>query len=103
MAEALHLLRLARASPGGPVELPGSGWEVGHLSGLHLTRRQDGGERACTHVCLEGTLILDLPHGDFVRLRAGESYLTPAGQKRTLLPVGAATVLLVWGTGEAGG
>ncbi|MGI8747275.1 MAG: hypothetical protein ACR2J4_02835 [Deinococcus sp.] len=97
MPDALNLPRLARASPGQPVDLPGPGSGSPGLSVLHLTARQHGGERACTHVCLEGTLILDLPHGDFVQLRAGESYSAPAGQGRTWLPVGPATVLLVWG------
>ncbi|ULH16723.1 cupin domain-containing protein [Deinococcus sp. KNUC1210] len=90
MPDALHLLRLARSSPERPVELPG-----GSLRVLHLTARQDGGAAACWYVCLEGTLILDLPHGDFVQVRAGESYQAPAGEARTLMPVGAVTVLLI--------
>ena len=92
MPDALHLPRLARTSPERSVELPG-----GTLSVLHLTARQGGGEAACWYVCLEGTLILDLPHGDFVQLKVGESYHAPVGQARTLTPVGAVTVLLISG------
>ncbi|GGR30006.1 hypothetical protein [Deinococcus ruber] len=92
MPDALHLLRLARSSPERPVELPG-----GSLRVLHLTTRQHGGAAACWYVCLEGTLILDLPHGDFVQVRAGESYQAPEGEARTLTPVGAVTVLLILG------
>lgn len=87
---ALHLLRLAQSSPERALELPG-----GALNVLHLTKAQDGGEAACWYVCLEGTLILDLPHGDFVQLRAGEGYQAASGQPRRLTPVRAATVLLV--------
>ena len=68
MPETLHLLRLAQSSPERPLELPGGGLTV-----LHLTRPQESGDSACWYVCLEGTLILDLPHGDFVQLRTGES------------------------------
>ncbi|WP_425146056.1 cupin domain-containing protein [Deinococcus sp.] len=92
MPDALHLLRLARTSPGLAVSLPGDG-----LSVLHLTARQDGGEAACWYVCLEGTLILDLPHGDFAELRPGDGYAAAAGTARTLLPLGSVTVLMVSG------
>ena len=90
MPETLHLLRLAQSSPERPLELPGGGLTV-----LHLTRPQESGDSACWYVCLEGTLILDLPHGDFVQLRPGESYQAPAGQARRLTPVRGATVLIV--------
>lgn len=86
---ALHLLRLAQSSPEQALELPGGG-----LSVLHLSRAQDGGAAGCWYVCLEGTLILDLPHGDFVQLKAGEAYQAPAGQARRLTPVRGATVLI---------
>jgi len=89
---ALHLLRLAQSSPEQALELPG-----GKLSVLHLSRGQDGGSGACWYVCLEGTLILDLPHGDFVQLKVGEGYQAPAGQPRRLTPVRGATVLIVPG------
>jgi hypothetical protein len=90
MPETLHLLRLAQSTPERALHLPGGG-----LSVLHLTKAQDGGDSACWYVCLEGTLILDLPHGDFVQLRPGESYQAPAGQPRRLTPVRGATVLMV--------
>jgi hypothetical protein len=89
MPDALHLPRLAQSSPERPLELPGGG-----LSVLHLSRPQDGGLLACWYVCLEGTLILDLAHGDFLQLRVGESYRAAAGETRTLTPVRAATVLI---------
>ena len=94
MPDALHLPRLAQSSPERPLELPGGG-----LSVLHLTRAQDGGSEARWYVCLEGTLILDLPHGDFVQLRPGEGYAAPDGQARRLTPVRGATVLIVPGSG----
>jgi hypothetical protein len=90
MPDALHLLRLAQSNPERLLELPGGG-----LSVLHLTRAQDGGQEACWYVCLGGSLILDLPHGDFVQLKVGESYQAAAGQLRRLTPVKAATVLRV--------
>ncbi|MFC4455631.1 hypothetical protein [Deinococcus sonorensis] len=90
MAEALHLLRLAQASPDVWVELPGS---AGRLGVVQVTRPQPGGDGACWYVCLGGTLILDLPHGDFVQLRVGESAAVPDGQAHTLTPVRQATVL----------
>ncbi|WP_407568917.1 hypothetical protein [Deinococcus altitudinis] len=90
MPETLHLFRLAQSSPERSLELPGGG-----LSVLNLTKAQDGGDSACWYVCLEGMLILDLPHGDFVQLRPGESYQAPAGQTRRLTPVRGATVLIV--------
>ncbi|WP_424949511.1 hypothetical protein [Deinococcus sp.] len=90
MPGALHLTRLAQSNPERALELPGGG-----LSVLHLTRAQPGGEAACWYVCLDGTLILDLPHGDFVQLKAGEGYNAQAGVARTLTPVRGATVLMV--------
>ncbi len=90
MPDSLHLIRLAQSSPERALELPGGG-----LSVLHLSTGQDGGEAACWYVCLEGSLILDLPHGDFVQLKPGESYQVPAGQARRLTPVRGATVLMI--------
>ena len=90
MPGVLHLLRLAQSSPERALELPGGG-----LSVLNVTKAQDGGAAARWYVCLEGTLILDLPHGDFVQLRPGEGYHVPAGQARRLTPVRSATVLLI--------
>lgn len=90
MPDAFHLIRLAQSNLERTLELPGGG-----LSVLHLTRPQDGGQVACWYVCLEGTLILDLPHGDFVQLKVGEGYQATAGQLRRLTPVGAATVLCI--------
>jgi hypothetical protein len=88
--DALHLLRLAQSSPEQALELPGGG-----LSVLHLTKAQSGGDLACWYICLEGALILDLAHGDFVQLKLGESYQMAAGQLRKLTPVRATTVLVV--------
>ena len=90
MPDALHLIRLAHSNPERALNLPGGG-----LSVLHLSSGQDGGAAACWYVCLEGSLILDLPHGDFVQLRPGESYQALAGQARRLTPVRGATVLMI--------
>ncbi|GGJ81340.1 hypothetical protein [Deinococcus aquiradiocola] len=89
MPEALHLARLAQSSPERALTLPGGAVRI-----LSLTKAQDGGTDACWFVCLNGTLLLDLPHGDFVTLRAGEAYRTEAGVARRLTPVGQVTVLL---------
>ena len=96
--EALHLARLAKATPDAPLDLPESG---GALATLHLTRRRPDEARDCWYVCLVGEVLIDLPVNQFVRLRAGETYRVPAGIVRTLTPVGEATLLVIQGRPDA--
>ena len=90
--EALHLARLAAATPDAPVGLPDSG---GQLHTLHLTRAQDGGAAERWYLCLTGELILDLPTNEFVHLRPGETFRVGAGVARTLTPLGEASLLVI--------
>ena len=46
------------------------------------------------YICLQGQLLLDLPYGDFVQLKAQEACRVAVGIPRTLTPVDRATVLL---------
>lgn len=91
---SLHLARLAQATPDAPLELPESG---GRLSSLHLTHKHSLEPIEAWYVVLSGELLIDLPHGQFVHLRAGETYRAPAGLARTLSPVREASVLIVRG------
>ena len=50
--------------------------------------------------CLAGEAVLDLPHGEFVRLRAAEGYRVTPAEPWTALPVKAGTVLLLVPEGE---
>ena len=45
-------------------------------------------------VLLEGELILDLPHGDFRILRAGDRLAVPGGTEGTWTPVTPSLLLL---------
>lgn len=87
--EALHLVRLAQATPDHTLDLP-----HGALRTLHLTRKRQDEARAGWYICLAGEVLLDLPHGDFVHLRAGEGCRLGPDTPRTLTPVGEATLLL---------
>lgn len=88
--QALHLARLAQASPGAWVALPGGALRVLALPGK-VTGPAGGGWLTC----VTGEALLDLPGGEFVRLRAAESYRVPADAPWTALPVRAGTVLLL--------
>ncbi|WP_291424102.1 hypothetical protein [Deinococcus sp.] len=66
----LHLIRLAQGSPGEWVTLPGA---AGRVIGLAAKL-----QRQSAHgwlLCLKGEAVIDLPGGDFVRLRVGEGFL----------------------------
>jgi len=90
--EALHLTRLAKATPDEALELPGTG---GALRALHLTRKQQADDMDCWIVCLAGEVLIDLPSNAFTHLRAGETCRVPADTPRSLTPVREATVLIV--------
>lgn len=49
-------------------------------------------------VCLHGEAVLDLPQGDFVRLRSGESFFVPPGW--SAVPCASETVLLLAAEGQ---
>ncbi|AFZ68724.1 hypothetical protein [Deinococcus peraridilitoris] len=89
---ALHLARLSQATPDEALDLPESG---GALCTLHLTRKRSDEAQGCWYVCLSGELLIDLPHGNFVHLRAQETCRVPEGVARTLTPVREATVLVI--------
>lgn len=86
--QALHLIRLAQGSPGQWVALPG-----GALRVLALTARLDAQQAHGWMVCLRGEAVLDLPDGDFVRLRPGEGFELRAAW--AALPTRDDTVLLL--------
>ena len=98
---ALHLGRLARATPGLPLDLPQA---AGRLHTLYLTAPFEDTPEERWYVCLSGQLLIDLPHGDFVHLRSQEACRVAAGLSRLLIPAGGrrdpaapseATVLLL--------
>lgn len=85
----LHFIRLAQGSPGEWVTLPGGGVRVIQLVG-RVNMEAHG-----WLLCLKGEAVVDLPDGDFVRLRAGEGYalasvweVLPTREGTTLLLVG---------------
>ena len=85
----LHFVRLAAGSPGVWVALPGGGLRVIQLVG------QVSMDVAGWVLCLKGEVVIDLPDGDFVRLRAGEGYqLTTSWD---VLPTRDGTTLLLMG------
>ena len=88
--QALHLARLAASTPGEWVALPGGLPRV-----LALGGKVPGPALTGWVTCLTGEALLDLPRGDFVRLRAAEAYRVAPDQPWTALPVRAGTVLLL--------
>lgn len=89
---ALHLARLAKATPDQPLDLPDS---AGALRTVHLTRKRPDEARERWYVCLAGEVFVDLPHGNFVHLHAQEVCRVEEGTARTLTPVGEATLLIL--------
>lgn len=83
----LHLPRLAQGMAGQWVQLPGSAARV-----LGLTGRVEEA-RPGSLVCLSGEVVVDLPTGDFVRLRSGETFRVGEGGWQALATA-AETVLL---------
>jgi hypothetical protein len=69
MDGVLNLLALARSAPGQAVGVPGTGLEVLALSAPQARTLQ----APLWLLVLEGELIVDLPHGDFRILKAGDS------------------------------
>lgn len=88
VAQPLNLLTLARSHPGG-TPVPGTGLEV--LAVQQSVRQRL--EQACWLLVLDGELIVDLPHGDFRILKAGESLRLPAGLEVSWQALGGAVVL----------
>ncbi|GAA5534727.1 hypothetical protein E5F05_18225 [Deinococcus metallilatus] len=87
---ALHLARLAAGTPGEWVALPG-----GLLRVLALKGKASGPAVSGWLTCLTGEALLDLPHGEFVRLRAAEGYRVTPEVPWEALPVKADTALLL--------
>lgn len=88
--QTLHLARLAQATPGEWVWLPGGELRVLSPSGKH------GGDPVTGWlVCLGGEVIVDLPHGNFVRLRPSEGYRVTAGEPWTAFGTREGSVLLL--------
>ncbi|MFB9993675.1 hypothetical protein ACFFLM_17060 [Deinococcus oregonensis] len=86
----LNLARLAAGAPGSWVMLPGAEVRV-----LALEGKQAGLPASGWLVCLTGEALIDLPEGDFVRLRASEAHRLTLGDEWEALPVKAATVLML--------
>jgi len=87
----LHLIRLAASSAGKPFALPQLGH---HLEVIFLEKPLVDTPETCTYLCLEGELLLDLKHGDFLHLKRGEATRLEQDVARTLTPVGKTTVLM---------
>ena len=87
----LHLIRLAASSAGKPFALPQLGRQ---LEVILLEKPLVDAPETCTYLCLEGELLLDLKHGDFLHLKRGEATRLEQGEERTLTPVGKTTVLM---------
>ncbi|MDB5044092.1 MAG: hypothetical protein JWQ08_142 [Deinococcus sp.] len=86
----LNLARLAAGAPGQWVTLPGA--EVRLLA---LEAKQSGPRASGWLVCLMGEALIDLPEGDFVRLRITEAHRLLPEDEWTMLPVKAGTVLML--------
>lgn len=92
----LHLPRLAAAAPDTWVTLPTGALPFAQ-SVLLLTRRLPGqaahpaGEAL---LCLTGEVVIDLPAGHWVRLRAGETLALPPAVLWHALPTGDGVTLL---------
>ncbi|MFC4427365.1 hypothetical protein [Deinococcus navajonensis] len=88
--QALHLARLAQATPGEWVVLPG-----GRVRTLNLSGRVEGPALTGWLVCLTGEAVVDLPLSNFVRLRASEGYRVGESEPWTAFDTRAGTVLLL--------
>lgn len=88
--QALHLARLAQGTPGEWVTLPG-----GELRVLALAGKTSGPSVSGWLTCIAGEAVLDLPQGEFVRLRAAEAHRVRPDEAWEALPVRAGTVLLL--------
>ena len=87
----LHLIRLAASNAGKPFALPQLGQ---NLEVILLEIPFKDTPETCTYFCLEGELLLDLKHSDFLHLKRGEATRLERGEARTLTPVGKTTVLM---------
>lgn len=89
-----HLARIAKAAAAASVPVPLAGVR---LETMFLRARRDHETHAteALYLALDGETVLDLPLGQFVHLRAGESTVVPAGTRHRLNPIGEAVVLLV--------
>lgn len=87
-AQAINLLTLAKGDPAGS-SVPGT-----ELEALYLTERE---QRELAEpwwlLVLEGELIIDLPHGDFRILKAGDALHLEAGLALGLQPLEAVVAL----------
>lgn len=88
--QALHLARLAGATPGQWVALPG-----GALRAIQLSGRYVGEPLTGWLVCLSGEAVLDLPLNNFVRLRPAEGYRVRPEEPWTAFATKDGTVLLL--------
>jgi len=86
----LNLARLAAGAPGTWVMLPGADVRV-----LALEGQQSGPAASGWLVCLTGEALIDLPEGDFVRLRATEAHRLTPGDEWSVLPVKPNTVVML--------
>ena len=89
--ETLHLIRLAASRAGKAFLLHQLGE---NLEVILLDKPLKDSLEGCTYLCLEGELLLDLKHGDFLHLKRGEATRLEIGVERTLTPVGKTTVLM---------
>ena len=89
----LHFVRLAAGSPGVWVALPGDG-PGGGLRVIQLVGSVSM-DASGWLLCLKGEVVIDLPDGDFVRLRAGEGYQLSTSW--AVLPTRDGTTLLLMG------
>lgn len=86
---ALNLISLARTGAGAAQAVPGTSFEVSLVE--ERTDLQLNEERWL--LLLSGELIIDLPHGDFRILQAGDSLRLPDGLDLACQPVQPSTVL----------
>lgn len=89
--QALHLTRLALVHAGEWFSLPNSQAKL-----IHLKRKMQMPETKSWVICLSGEAMIDLPDGEFVRLKASEGFELQATTWETL-PVRDGTVLMVLG------
>ena len=88
VAQALNLITLAKGNPRGSA-VPGTGLET-----LLIETKEDLRlERGLWLLVLEGELIIDLPHGDFRILKAGDCIHLEQGLKISYQPLETAVVL----------
>lgn len=85
----MNLLSLARTGAGTPEAVPGTDLEVLALEQATVLTL----ERPVWLACLQGEVILDLPHGDFRVLKAGDSVHLDAGLSLTMNPLDEAVLL----------